>query len=98
MVGFPFLREAFLFGIVLYIWGMGLREQTQQDTANAMQKPYGYDVLIAMKRELEAKRPMVGTEEYSTILAIDYELRCMEQGAPVHHSSKAWWDGVHEMD
>ena len=22
MVGFPFLREAFLFGIVLYIWGM----------------------------------------------------------------------------
>ena len=53
MVGLPILRQAFLFGIVLYIWGMGLREQTQQDTANAMQKPCGYDVLIAMKRELE---------------------------------------------
>ena len=73
-------------------------EQGQQDTAKAMQKTYGYDILLRMKKELEAKQPMVGTEDYSAILAIDSELRLMEQAIPVHHSSKAWWDGVHEMD
>lgn len=65
---------------------------------NTSEKPYGYDRLNEMRKELLDKRPMVGTEDYSTILALDHELRCMEQGVPVHHSSKAWWDNVHVMD
>ena len=62
------------------------------------QNTYTYDVLIGMKKELEAKRPMVGTEDYTALLGIEYQLRNMEQAIPVHHSSKAWWHGVHEMD
>lgn len=69
---------------------MGLMEQGQNT--------YTYDVLHKRSKELHAIMPMVGTEYYTEMLAIDSELRLMEQDIPVHHSSKAWWDGVHEMD
>ena len=86
--GFPFLREAFLFGNSLYIWGME-KETATETTLNEASFHDSLrgklDMLLSFERKYEIVHP-----EHGVITS--------ELIPTAHSSSKAWWDNVHVMD
>lgn len=104
MVGLPILRQAFLFGIVLYIWGMNAQ---QFRNITSMAVFILYLISIGTVWACHYFMPYNGSYEYalnhsitSGIVSISVIVICCIASLfitdPTPHT--AWWDGVHEMD
>ena len=105
MVGFPFLREAFLFGIVLYIWGMGKGKELRK--VSVLIALLYYSVVMATVWGCHHFDPYDGSYQYAMDKTYVYSIATValiviswvaslfitDQTPPT-----AWWDGVHEMD